>query len=394
MTRQPRYAIGLLAGMTALATLLSACSIPARPMWWPASKHTAPTAAPSATPDRQPSAASQAPVPTVQDPWHTGMPQLGIQVYWTANQDDGSDAVVQAKARRIINYAISLNANSIAISFPFYTGGITSDEVYAESGATPTAAHIAIFLAQAAQSHIRVTLRPILDEEVLVAENPLAWRGSIEPSDRAAWFRNYRKLLLPYAAVAQAGHAATLVLGTELESLEDDSHWHGLIKSIRTVYSGQLTYDENYDEFAANDSILPLHSYDIDAYPRFDLPDSASVATLTHAWDAWLGAHPIAVRRKLTLTEVGIDAVADSYGDPGAWLSTINSPIDAKVQANWYRAVCDAISAEQIGGGVYWWEVNFDVDPADPGPFLSDRLTFVGRPAQQVIRNCFTKLSS
>jgi hypothetical protein len=35
--------------------------------------------------------------------------------------------VVQAKARRIIDYAISLGANSISLTFPFYTYGITSD---------------------------------------------------------------------------------------------------------------------------------------------------------------------------------------------------------------------------------------------------------------------------
>ena len=64
------------------------------------------------------------------------------------------------------------------------------------------------------------------------------------------------------------------------------------------------------------------------------------------------------------------------------------------MQAAWYKAACNAVSAEQIGGGIYWWEVNFDANPADPGPFKSDRMTFLDRPAQRVIRNCFAKLSS
>jgi hypothetical protein len=321
------------------------------------------------------------------------MRQLGIQVYWTASSGDSSDAVIQAKAQRIIDYVIGLNANSVTVTFPVFTYGPTSDAVYAKPKVTPSSGHIAIFLAAAAKAHIRVTLRPVLDEDALIARNPQAWRGSIAPRDRAAWFRSYHKLLLPYVAAAQAGHAATFVLATELASLEGAPQWPGLVRSLRSVYGGQLTYDENFDEFAANTANPPVPSHSVDAYPQFGLPDSASVASLTSSWDAWLGAHPPSVRRELTLSEVGIDAVAGSYADPWAWRGTRRAPVDTRIQTAWYRAVCNAVSAERIGGGIYWWEVNFDANPADPAPFESDRLTFLDRPAQHVIRDCFAKLS-
>jgi hypothetical protein len=383
MTTPSRLAPVLLAaGAVLLLTLVAACSIPPRPLWWPHPKHAAHTGRDTVS------------VPAVRNPWHQGMRQLGIQVYWTANRNDSSDAVIRAKAQRIINYAISLNANSVAVTIPFFTYGLTSNTVYATPKATPSPGHIAIFLAEAARAHLRVTLRPVLNEDVLVARNPQAWRGSIEPQNRAAWFRSYQKVLLPYVTAAQAGHAATYVLGTELVSLEGAPQWPGLVRSLKSVYSGQLTYDENHDEFATNDANSPVPSHDVDAYPQFDLPDSASVASLTRSWDAWLGSHPLSVRRDLTLSEVGIDAVARSYKNPWAWHSTRTAPIDTHVQTAWYQAACNAVSDEQIGGGIYWWEVNFDANPADPGPFKSDRLTFLDRPAQQVIRNCFAKLSS
>src|SRR5215471_17658860 len=124
---KPRRAPMMLAGVALLLTL-AACSIPSRPLWWPKQKHAA---------------------PAVRHPWHQGMRQLGIQVYWTANRNDSSDAVVQAKAQRIIRYAISLNANSVAVTFPFFTYGVSSDTVYAKPEVTPTSSHIAIFLATA-----------------------------------------------------------------------------------------------------------------------------------------------------------------------------------------------------------------------------------------------------
>jgi hypothetical protein len=377
MTAPSRRAPVLLAGAAVLLALVTACSIPSRPLWWPHSKQD-----------------STVSVQAVRNPWRQGMRQLGIQVYWTANPSDASDAVIRAKAERIIDYAISLNANSVAVTFPFFTYGLTSDKVYASHRLTPSPGHIAIFLAAAAKAHIRVTLRPVLDENALITQNPQAWRGTIEPRSRAAWFRSYRTMLLPYAAAAQAGHAGTFVLATELDSLEGDPEWPGLVRSVRSVYSGQLTYDENYSEFATDAANPPLPSHDVDAYPQFSLPDGASVARLTQSWDAWLGAHPLSVRRDLTLSEIGIGAVAGSYDDPWDWVRLRTAPVDARVQAAWYQAACNAVSAEQIGGGLYWYEVSFDANPADPGPFESDRLTFLDRPAQRVIRNCFARLSS
>jgi hypothetical protein len=388
MTTRSRLAPVLLAGAASLLTLVASCSIPTRPLWWPHPKSSSHTAGDTAGGDPAVS------VHAVRKPWHQGMRQLGIQVYWTANRSDSSDAVVRAKALRIIDYAVSLHANSIAVTFPFYTYGITSDTAYVKANSTPSPGHIEILLAVAAMAHIRVTLRPVLDENALVARNPQAWRGSIAPRNRAAWFRSYRTLLLPYVTAAQAGHAATFVLGTELESLERAPQWPGLVRSLRSGYSGQLTYDQNYDEFTTDAADPPVPSHNVDAYPQFDLQDSASVARLTLAWDAWLGAHPLSVRRELTLSEIGIAAVAGSYRAPWAWLRRTPARIDTRIQAAWYQAACNAVSAEQIGGGIYWWEVNFDANPRDPALFESDRLTFLDRPAQHVIQNCFARLSS
>ena len=92
MTTHSRRVPALLLGAAILLTLVSACTIPSRPAWWP---HPAVTG------------------PAVRDPWHSGMRQLGIQVYWTANRNDSADAVIRAKAQRIVDYAISLHANSV-----------------------------------------------------------------------------------------------------------------------------------------------------------------------------------------------------------------------------------------------------------------------------------------
>jgi hypothetical protein len=382
MTTRSRLAAIVVACTAFLLTVVAGCSFPTRPLWWPGN-HAASNGGDTASS-----------LQTARDPWHPGMRQLGIHVYWVFTRGDTSDGVIRAKAVRIINYAISLNANSITITFPFFTYGLNANTLYADPKVTPSPHHIAIFLAAAKEAHIRVTLRPVLSESALVAQNAQAWRGSIEPRNRAAWFRSYRKMLQPYLAAAQAGHAATFAVGTELNSLEGSPQWPGFVRSLRSDYSGQLTYDENYDLFATGTAHPPVQSHTVDAYPNVGLPASASVASLTWSWKAWLGAHPLAVRRQLTISELGIDAVAGSYSNPWNWLPRAHAPIDTHVQAAWFQAACNALAAAQVGGGVYWWEVNFDSNPADPGPAESDRLTFLNRPAEHVIRKCFAMLSS
>jgi hypothetical protein len=387
----PSRRVAAIAAVTACTLLLvTGCSIPLRPVWWPKPKP-ASGAETALRNGHRPTPAPPA-VPQVAEVWQPGMPQLGIDVYWVANTKDPV-GVIEAKARRIINYAISLGSNSISLSFPFYTYGITSDALYGSAQTTPSTGDVAIFLAQAAQSHIRVTLRPLLNETSLVAQNPIAWRGSIEPENVSAWFESYQRLLIPYAKVAAAGGAATFVIGTELDSLESSPEWPGLITAVKAVYPGQLLYDQNFNEFANHDNDLPVPDVAVDAYPRFQLPDSASVSELASAWEGWLGTHRPAVLRNLVLSEVGIAAVGGAYPDPGDWLGTTHSPIDQAIQANWYQAVCRAASADHLAG-LYFWEVSFDADPADPAPFESDRITFLGRAAQNTIKTCFSQLGS
>ncbi|WP_201026224.1 glycoside hydrolase family 113, partial [Mastigocoleus testarum] len=76
------------------------------------------------------------------------------------------------------------------------------------------------------------------------------WRGFLDPTDRKAFFDNYKELVLDYANLAQKHGAEALVIGTELVKLTgeaDKDAWLDIIKEVRQVYDGKLTYAANWD---------------------------------------------------------------------------------------------------------------------------------------------------
>jgi len=57
---------------------------------------------------------------------------------------------------------------------------------------------------------------------IVLLERPLSheWRGNIRPVDALVWEQNYREMLFKYARIAQTQGVETLILGSELASME------------------------------------------------------------------------------------------------------------------------------------------------------------------------------
>jgi hypothetical protein len=328
------------------------------------------------------------PVRTVADPWQPGQTQWGIQVYWESTPSD-PPGYTWGKAQRIVDYIVGLDANSLCISFPFYTPDIVASTVDAKP-ATPSPARVAILIQEARRAGLRVTVRPILDEASL--DPPTGWRGAIEPADRDEWFASYQRLLLPYAEVAQKYGAATFTVGTELDSMEGDPHWTGLISAIAAVFHGQISYDANWSDYITTPQVqVPVTSLGVDAYFPVDAPDSAPVSELVAGWDSWLDRKTTGPLRSLVLSEVAIGAEDGAYDSPGNFY--VSNPYNPQVQANWYTAICTITRQRQMAG-MYVWSLDFNANPAKP-PATESPLDFLGRPlSESALRTCFGGLAT
>ncbi|GAA1895381.1 hypothetical protein GCM10009687_76210 [Asanoa iriomotensis] len=330
--------------------------------------------------------ATEPAVPQVAKPWEPGMPELGVNVLWEDSKDD-DDEVTRAKSRRILDYLVSLHANSMAVNFPFDVNGRTGTTVRADAKSTPSPKRMAILLEEAKRSKVRVTLRPLLDESSVAP----AWRGKIAPTSRDKWFASYLTFLKPYAQVAQANGVAEFVAGVELNSLQADTRWKKLVTELRRTFKGELTYSENFDAFEKGTSVPPVDRHGVDAYFKVDAPDSASVATLTKSWEKWLDRHADD-RADLVLHEVGIAAQNGAYQHPASW-GDQDIKLNFKVQQNWYQAVCNSVQSRKLAG-VYFWYIRFHHDPGSEDPKQYDRLTFVDRPAEATLKACYERMGT
>jgi len=324
------------------------------------------------------------PVQSVIDPWQPGQTQWGIQVYWQNTASDPPD-YTWGKAQRIVNYIVGLHANSLCISFPFYTAGITASAVGAKA-TTPSPARLAILIQEARRAGLRVSIRPILNEASL--DPPAGWRGAIEPADRDEWFASYQRLLLPYAQVAQQYGAATFTIGTELDSMEGDPHWTALIAAVAGVFHGQISYDVNWSDYITTTQVqVPAPSFGVDAYFPVDAPDSAPVSALVAGWNAWLDRKSTGPLSSIVFSEVAIGAEDGAYESPGNFYVT--NPYNPQVQANWYTAVC-TVTRQRHVAGMYVWSLDFNSDPGDP-PASQSPLNFLGRTlSEQALWACFS----
>jgi hypothetical protein len=347
-----------------------------------------PRAAPQSV--RQPAAAQQnrrvsypLAVSTVTDPWKPGMPQWGVQVDWA---DHPGDTISHAwtESQSIVDYIVGLKANSICISFPVYVAGPNASMVSA-GAATPSPARIGVLIQEARSAHLRVTVRPGLDES---PGSPVGAQGVIAPADRGAWFASYQRLLVPYAQVAQQDGAASFVLGADLTSMEGDSHWESLATVLGRDFRGDISYDAAGSDYVSRHVNMPVYHLGVDAYFAVDAPDSASVSGLAASWNSWLDQKSAGPLPRVILSEVGIAAQDGAYHAPGS--SKADDSTNPLVQARWYQAACTVVHDRDMAG-LYVWSLDFNSNPNQSASPSASPFSFAGRPqSESALRACFS----
>ena len=217
------------------------------------------------------------------------------------------------------------------------------------------------------------------------------WRSNINFDDKKdwnAWFADYKKIMIHYAKMAQKTNVDLFCIGTELRSSlkEVPEKWLSLIKEIKTIYKGKLTYAANWDDDLDFTAFWNEMDYiGIQAYYPLTKNKSPSLEEIKSGWDTHLiKLQSISEKfdKKILFTELGYRADASATIEPWAWGSFFERLYlkkSDKTQLLAYQALYEKIWNKPWFAGTFPWEWN------------SGDFPVYGKPAQNMIAIWYAK---
>lgn len=214
------------------------------------------------------------------------------------------------------------------------------------------------------------------------------WRGTIRmksEEDWAQWFADYEEWIVAEAAMAEELDADAFCVGLEyLESSRAHADkWRKVIREVRKVYNGPLTY-------AAHESEADLPFWDdldfigINAYFRIGKNNEPTEAEMKERWLHYAGGLADLSKKwkkPIVFTEVGFASVDGAAKAPFRW-PTERDKTDYEEQAAAYRTLFAVAPNWEWFGGMFIWKYKITV----PTNNAAERhYVFQDKPAEKVI---------
>ncbi|MBO1254827.1 hypothetical protein J3L16_03880 [Alteromonas sp. 5E99-2] len=242
---------------------------------------------------------------------------------------------------------------------------------------------IAQTIANAKAQNLKIMLKP----HVWVKGD--GWPGEFETNSDQQWkvfSESYSNYILELAALAEKHDVALFCIGTEfrLVASKKPDFWIDLISKVRKIYSGQITYASNWDNYDNIEFWPYVDIIGIDAY--FPLSDKIkpSVEELESAWlptVSKLQTHSKQWQKPILFTEFGYRNIQKAAGNH--WELKDSDPVSMSEQANGYTALFNSLWSQEwfLGGFLWKWHLK----PNSGGP-TDNKFTPQGKEAENVIR--------
>jgi hypothetical protein len=311
----------------------------------------------------------------------TGLPYRGVgmqiqRVDWMDRYKQGIDEVA------------ALGADTVSLVVDSRQENGSSNRIYIDVRLTPTPEQLGGLIQHARARGLRVILMPIV---LLDAPRNNEWRGTIAPQEWEAWWASYRSVLGHFAWIAQSYGANVLSVGSELVSTEDErfvDEWRRVIREVRQVFHGQLTYSANWDHYRAVKFWDQLDLIGMNSYYKLGSDKNVQVPEIVSRWTEIqkdLLAFQQQTGKPLLFLEVGWCSLTNAAHEPWDYTKTTEA-IDLDLQKRLYEGYFQSwYGKPQLGGFMIW-----EWTPGDGGP--KDRgYTPEGKPAEAVVKEWLAK---
>ena len=234
--------------------------------------------------------------------------------------------------------------------------------------------------------------------KIMVKPQIWVWRGEytgyIKMATEADWKtleNSYSKFILEYATLAQETKSEIFCIGTELENFikERPEYWHNLIKKIKTIYKGKLTYAANWDEFKRTPFWNALDYIGVDAYFPVSDKQTPTVEECKVGWKvhkAVIKSLSATHNKPILFTEYGYRSMDFTGKAPWESDHTLES-LNFEAQSNATQALFEEFWEEEwFAGGFIWkWFHNH----TKSGGEKDNQFTPQNKPVEAVIQTFY-----
>jgi hypothetical protein len=200
---------------------------------------------------------------------------------------------------------------------------------------------------------------------------------------------SYSLFILEYAQLAEEVNAEVFCIGTELEEFVKNrsEYWSLLIKEIRAIYSGKLTYAANWDEFWRTPFWTEVDYIGIDAYFPVSKMQTPTIEDCIKGWEKHkqgLKEFSENLNRPILFTEYGYRSVDYTGKEPWRYDRSMTT-VNLEAQNNATKALFDTVWKEDWFAGGYLWKWFIDHDKV--GGLENNQFTPQNKPVEEIIKS-------
>ncbi|WP_339687561.1 glycoside hydrolase [uncultured Nonlabens sp.] len=212
------------------------------------------------------------------------------------------------------------------------------------------------------------TANHMKDQGIEVLLKPQIWigrgdyTGNIKLESEEAWKvleDSYTDYIMRFVHIAAKEKVGMFCIGTELDSFvkERPAYWLQLIKNIRKVYSGKLTYAANWDNYKHVTFWNDLDYVGVDAYFPLSDEKTPNAATLQQNWKKWKDEMKGVSKKygkKILFSEYGY--ISADYAGKEPWKNAgEDRAVNEEAQQVLLQGLYDNVWQEEwMAGGFIW----------------------------------------
>ncbi len=306
---------------------------------------------------------------------------MGVDLY--VDENYSIKDVEEWGARDLKYIRDTLGLKAVSIDWDYNVPNADSNDVVASKTRTPTIGDIKELTKIAKADGLRVQYRVLF-----AVDNKDRRDGSISPKNLKDWLNSLYSTETDALKLAESKKVPEFVVGSEMASIDKSSDWGVFFKKAAKIFKGSLSLRQLWrphrlwDGGFFSDSRVELPTTDLGVTwvpgNRYEASNT-SVEVLAKQWEDYLTKHTSeAILRRTEIEEIGIPAVDGYYWQPWQW-DDVKGKADETIQQDWFKAACDAVTAEHMRG-IYFWSFTLNDNPAKPFKSLVGYLGATGSP--------------